>query len=133
MTPRYVTATTTSWLNVSPDPIPLEDEMEEDDRYRLYRLCQCSECGGSAKVDGRRCRTCRGEGRTLDCVATATDPESVGVALITLALEDEFDGCPFGLMDRPKGQTGRWLVKPWGASPRNVSDAGKVLRSARHA
>jgi hypothetical protein len=96
------------------------------------RLCQCDDCGGTARVDGARCKTCRGEGSTLDEVATCGSPEAVGVALVTLALEDEFDGCPVGILDS-LGDTGRkWLIRPWLPSTRNVSDAGRLLQSRRH-
>lgn len=130
---RYVTPRGEESENT--DPTPPEHEMEEG-RYRIYRLCLCDDCNGIGKLyDGvavrKRCKSCRGEGRTLGIVATATDPESVGVALITLAAEGEFDECPIGIMHRPEGQSGRWLVKPWLPSPRNLSDAGRILRSAR--
>jgi hypothetical protein len=142
-------------------------------RFALYRLCECAECGGTGKMeyesssDGcmhrERCSVCRGEARTLELIATCESPEAVGVALVTLTHEGEFEECPLGLLDRMppcprcKGEcylerswleygsdepcpecdatgmksTGTWLVKPWGPSPRNLSDAGKVLRSAR--
>jgi hypothetical protein len=109
-------------------------------RYRIYRLCLCDSCDATGKrqttlalpnTTSVRCPDCRGEGKTLDCVATATDPESVGVALVTLALEDEFTDCPVGIMDRPEGQTGKWLIKPWLPSARNVSDAGRTLAHAK--
>jgi hypothetical protein len=112
--------------------------------WRLYSLCPCENCSGTGKkievgtfasaMDAKlkRCPNCRGEGRTLALKATATDPQSVGVALCTLAEEGEWDGdCPFGLMYRPEGQKGRWLLKPWQASTRNVSDAAKLLRAQR--
>lgn len=116
------------------DSTPSDDKMKG--RYRIYRLCLCEKCGGRGRLaltSGKenRCKSCRGEGRSLEVVATATDPESVGVALITLAAEGEFDECPIGVMDRPEGQSGRWLVKPWLPSPRNLSDAGRVLQTAR--
>ena len=132
---RHVTHEGVTWEADarSPDTTPLEPEKEE--RYRIYRLCLCDDCAGSGKTPDalkpRRCKSCRGEGRSLDLVATATDPESVGAALVTLAIEGEFDECPVGLMDRPEGQTGRWLIKPWLPSPRNLSDAGRVLQTAR--
>ncbi len=123
----------------SSKPTPPSVEME-DAPYRIYRLCACGFCNGTGKIQSHpelksigatRCKTCRGEGKNLSLLATATDAASVGVALVTLAEEDEFDGCPMGLMFRPEGQPGKWLVKPWPASPRNISDAGKLLRSAR--
>ncbi len=120
----------------SPDPTPPSVEMEDPERYRIYRLCECGDCKGTGKeLDAeaklKRCASCRGEGKSLDLVATCTDPASVGVALVTLAAEGEFDECPIGLMDRPEGEKGRWLILPWLPSARNVSDAGKLLRSAR--
>ena len=139
---RYVTPDGSS---ASTDPTPDSFEMEEDECYRLYRLCPCENCAGTGKVGGTvyvsggvsatkpaRCKDCRGEGRTLDLVATATNTEAVGVALVTLASEGEWDECPFGLMHRPEGETGKWLLKPWGPSARNISDAGRTLAKARH-
>jgi cytochrome c553 len=35
-----------------------------------------------------------------DLVATVSSPEAVGVALVTLAREGEFEECPLGLLDR---------------------------------
>jgi len=123
------------------------------ERFRIYRLCECPECGGTGKVTipGKihgtpgalgsyavaptiqRCPECRGEGRTRQLVATMETPEAVGVALVTLGREGEFEECPVGLLEtRPEGKTtGTWLIKPWLASPRNVSDAGKLLRAQR--
>ena len=123
------------------NPTPLSGEMEEDTPYRLYRLCPCETCNGTGKIlpmispssPTTRCKVCRGEGKNLALLATATDPQSVGVALVTLAEEGEWDECPFGLMYRPHGETGKWLLKPWGPSARNVSDAGRTLaRSKNH-
>lgn len=82
----------------------------EADRYSLYRLCDCTACGGKGKrylgypgVRGSgegRCPDCRGEGRIRQEIATAGTPEAVGVALVTLAREGEWEECPFGLLDR---------------------------------
>lgn len=47
-----------------------------------------------------RCPNCRGEGRFRQEIATCESPEAVGVALVTLAREGEWDECPFGLLDR---------------------------------
>jgi hypothetical protein len=128
---RYVTHEGVTWVNEqTPESTPPDPGMEE--AYRIYRLCLCGDCAGSGKREGKRCKDCRGEGRSLELVATATDPESVGVALITLAGEGEFDECPIGLMFRPEGQTGKWLIKPWLPSARNLSDAGRVLQTGRH-
>ncbi len=102
------------------------------------RLCPCENCGGRGYhgVKGKlpppeRCKECRGEGRTLEEVTTCPDEASVGLALVTLAREGEWDECPFGLIDS-EGEVGlKWLVRPWLPSPRNVSDAGRVLQSAK--
>ena len=124
-------------VSASTESTPLPDETEGP--FRLYRLCLCDDCGGSGKQrnwadhsEKRRCPGCRGEGRSLELVATATDPESVGVALVTLAREGEWEECPIGLLYRPEGKTGTWLVRPWLPSARNLSDAGRTLASARH-
>jgi len=58
------------------------------------------------------------------------------VALVTLGREGEWtdaDGtpCPLGLLDTEGEKGKKWLVLPWRPSPRNVSDAGRVLGSAR--
>ena len=119
-----------------------EDEDGRNDpaqRFACYRLCVCEACGATGKTPAfehepatrGRCRDCNGEGRTLELVATAGTPEAAGVAIVTLAREREFEECPFGLLDR-QGETGqKWLIRPWLPSPRNVSDAGKLLRSQR--
>lgn len=107
----------------------------EDERYRLYRLCECTTCNGIGKWDlyytPKRCEDCRGEGRTRELVATATDPESLGVALVTLGREGEWKDCPIGILDT-EGATGeKWLVRPWLPSARNVSDAGRTLAQSK--
>jgi hypothetical protein len=109
-----------------------------EERYRLYRLCPCAACNGSGKdpdpIDGRtsmRCPDCRGEGRIRELVATATDPQSVGVAIITLGREGEWDECPIGILDT-QGETGKkWLVSPWQPSARNVTDAARTLAKSK--
>lgn len=137
------------------------------DRFGLYRLCHCLTCEGQKRVElsrsgrhrtSKRCPDCRGEGRTLQEVASCESAEALGVALVTLAREDEFSDCPIGVLDRMpecehceiassetpwthpwcehcKGSgikpAGTWLVKPWLPSPRNASDAGRLLRSRR--
>lgn len=110
-------------------------------RFRLYRLCKCAACFGIGKVSTEtesqdevtfgiiRCPDCRGEGRTLQVVASATDAESIGVALVTLSQEGEWDECPLGLYDGEADPGGKWLIRPWLPSPRNVTDAAKLLRS----
>ena len=101
------------------------------------RLCECSDCEGRGSITNKtpryvyRCQNCRGEGKTLDEIARCDTPADVGVALVTLATEGEFDGCPFGLID-DQGETGlKWLVRPWVASPRNVSDAARTLAKSK--
>lgn len=113
------------------------------ERFHLYRLCECASCDGTGKDDRAiairhaRCEACRGEGRTRDLVATCATPEAVGVALVTLGREGEFDECPIGILDTMgyledvEVQGGKWIVKPWLPSARNVSDAGRTLRQAR--
>lgn len=117
---------------VTPEP---EDDPRQ--RYRLYRLCECPVCDGRGYplyVEHRkvnRCRECRGEGRVRQEIAATESPEALGVALVTLAREGEFEDCPIGLLDK-EGEVGKkWLIRPWLPSARNVSDAGRVLRSAR--
>ena len=104
---------------------------DPNQRYSLFRLCPCDACGATGKMDAKRCRTCRGEGRELQLLATCGSPEALGVTIVTLALEDELAECPIGLLD-DMGEPGyRWLVRPWLASPRNVTDAGRQLRQQR--
>jgi hypothetical protein len=119
------------------DSISMEDDPRE--RFRLYRLCECSTCGGSGKIElggvqsgtVGKCPTCRGEGRMRDLVATMETPEAVGVALVTLAREGEFEDCPIGLLDT-QGETGqKWLIRPWLPSTRNVADAARLMRAQR--
>lgn len=110
---------------------------DPNQRFRIYRLCACAECDGHGQVHApaamKRCPDCRGEGSSLDLIATCGTPEAVGVALITLAREDELDGCPIGILD-DQGETGhKWLVRPWLASPRNVRDAAKLMQKQRYA
>lgn len=115
-------------MNVTDDP----------ERYRIYRLCECTACEGTGKVRGGmdmdaryRCRKCRGEGRTRDLVAACGTPEALGVALVTLGREQEFAGCPIGILDTAGDTDEKWLVRPWQPSARNVSDAGRTLQAAR--
>ncbi len=132
---------------LSPNPTPPEAEMEgSEERFRLFRLCPCENCDGTGKTEVSmftparpslvkivRCKVCRGEGRELVEVATCGSPEAVGVALVTLGREGEWKDCPVGLLDSEGEKGQKWLVLPWDRSPsaRNISAAGKVLRSAR--
>lgn len=113
------------------------------ERFALYRLCECAACHGKGKIHEPgafsdtgfptmlRCDTCRGEGRTRDLVATCATPEAVGVALITLGREGEWNECPIGVLDTLGEPGEKWIVRPWLPSARNVSDAGRTLQKAR--
>lgn len=90
-------------------------EPDERQRYRIYRLCP-----GETKSE---------------LIATCATEGAVGVALCTLGREGEFDpgegDCAIGILDT-MGEVGeKWLVRPWLASPANVSAAGRVMRTAR--
>jgi len=118
--------------------------MQDDERFALYRLCECAACGGAGKsldaqplgrtgftVGVQRCPDCRGEGRTRDLIATCATPEAVGVALVTLGREGEWEGCPIGVKDS-LGEVGKkWIVRPWLPSARNVSAAGRTLAQSK--
>lgn len=114
---------------------------DSPERFAIYRLCDCTTCGAkgtvpeAVRVNGRwvdkRCEDCRGEGRTRDLVATCATPEAVGVALVTLGREGEWEGCPVGLLDSEGEEGERWLVRPWLPSARNVSQAGRTLAAQR--
>jgi hypothetical protein len=104
---------------------------DERERFQLVRLCDCTVCGGTGKWNRVRCRDCRGEGQTRQTVATCASPEAVGVALVTLGREGEWDECPIGILDT-LGETGqKWIVRPWLPSARNVSAAGRTLRQTQ--
>lgn len=111
----------------------------DPERYQLYRLCECTTCEGTGKVrllqdsigGNPRCPDCRGEGRTRDLIATCATPEALGVAIVTLAREGEWEGCPVGILDT-QGETGqKWLVRPWLPSARNVTDAARTLAKSK--
>jgi len=140
MASRYVTSTADTSRS---EPARLDsiaygpgETWPVDPRYRLMRLCECEACEGRGKLriaqgEFARCPDCRGEGKTLDEVARCDTPAAIGTALVTLATEGEFDGCPFGLID-DQGEPGlKWLVRPWVASPRNVSDAARTLAKSK--
>ena len=89
-----------------------------------------------SEVDGRRdpaqrfALYCLRDGEK-ELLATAATPEALGVALVTLGREGELEECPIGILDR-MGEVGqKWIVRPWLPSPRNASDAGRLLRSRR--
>lgn len=113
----------------------------DEERFHLYRLCQCTTCEGTGKADyddlqigvmtTRRCSECRGEGRTRDLVATCATPEALGVAIVTLGREGEWEGCPLGCLDTMGEPGEKWIFRPWLPSARNLSDAGRTLRQAQ--
>lgn len=119
----------------------LTSEADSQERFRLYRLCPCEQCAGrgyetamgtDAPLSTRtRCGECRGEGKVRQLVATCATPADVGVALVTLGREGEWADCPFGCLDTMGEPGEKWIVKPWLASPRNVSDAGRLLNQAK--
>lgn len=80
-------------------------------RYRIYRLCP-----GETEPE---------------LIATCESEAAVGVTLCTLGREEEFDGCPVGVLDTMGEINQKWIVTPWLPSPRNLSDAGRMLRRAR--
>ena len=94
-----------AWEDVAP--------RDEYNRYRIY---------------------CRAHDGTLTLIATCATAEAVGVAIVTLGREGEFDDCAAGVLDT-MGETGqKWVLRPWEASAQNVSVAGHVLAKApRHA
>jgi hypothetical protein len=118
---------------VTPEPNP--------ERFRLFRLCDCPTCGGKGKADRGthlfplivKCPECRGEGRVQQELATCATPEAVGVAIVTLAREGEWDECPFGLLDSDGEKGQKWLITPWLPSARNVSDAARTLAKSKTA
>lgn len=81
----------------------MSDRNVTEERFSLYRLCACPVCEGRSRLPGAeiaRCLECRGEGRVRQEIATAETPEAVGVAIVTLGREHEWEGCAFGLLDR---------------------------------
>lgn len=101
------------------DSTPLLDWEQEDgrndpeQRYAIYKVCPGNE-------------------REKVLVFTTGTEAGVGVGLILNAREGMFveDGqpCRIGILDRQGEKGKRWLVLPWEASPRNASDAGRLLQ-----
>lgn len=57
----------------------------------------------------------RRKGDDLSLIATTPTAEGVGVAIMTLGLEGEFENASVGVLDSggdPRN-TGRWVVNPW--------------------
>jgi len=116
-----------------------EPEYDPRERFVLYRLCDCTTCEGKGKDPSesfgpgsfKRCPDCRGEGRVRQEVATCESPEAVGVALVTLGREQEWEGCAFGCLDRGGEKGHKWLVTPWLPSARNVTDAARTLARSK--
>jgi len=114
------------------------------ERFHIYRLCDCTSCNATGKVSrmveldeeigtdfSARCDACRGEGRTRDLVATTATEEGVGLTLVTLGREGEWNECPVGILDTMGEPGEKWILRPWLPSARNTSQAGRVLRSAQ--
>lgn len=68
-----------------------------------------------------------------ELVATCGSPEALGVAIVTLGREHEFDECPIGILDTFGEKGEKWLVKPWTPSARNVTDAARTLARSKKA
>lgn len=107
-----------------------------EERYRIYRLTECPNCNGTGKsrkvkAKGLRCSDCRGEGNVRELVATCETPGDVGEAIVRLGREGEFKDSPIGLLDTMGDLNQKWIVKPWQPSPRQISDAGRVLARSR--
>lgn len=80
-------------------------------RFRIYRLCEGIE--------------------DPQLVATCETPQAVGVTLVELGREGEWDDCPVGVLD-VMGEPGlRWIFRPWLPNPTNITEAGRMLRTAR--
>jgi hypothetical protein len=118
------------------------ERADPEQRFFIYRLCDCEACGGRGHGDLEtttpgysarpRCPVCRGEGRKLQLVATAPTPEAVGAAIVQLGREGEFGECPVGCLDtRAEEGERKWLISPWLPSPRNVSDAARLLAKSK--
>lgn len=109
-------------------------KQDPNQRFKLYRLCDCIKCRGTGKnpkkTGGLKCPECRGEGKTRDLVATCKE-DDVGATLITLGREGEWKDCAFGLLDTMGEVNEKWLIKPWLPSARNISEAGRQLNRAR--
>ena len=74
---------------------------------------------------------CRSHDGTLTLVATCGTEEAVGVTICTLGREHEFDDCALGVLDEMGEKGERWIVRPWEASAKNTSDAGRVLARSK--
>ncbi len=87
-----------------------EGRLDPEQRFRIY------------------CRTHEGE---LQLIATCGSPEALGVAIVTLGREHEFDDCALGVLDVLGEKGERWIIRPWEASAKNASDAGRVLAKSK--
>lgn len=74
-------------------------------------------------------RIYRRRGRTADLIATAPDMEAVGVAICTLAGEDELEDASLGILHRPDpAKRGSWLVNPWAPGKQIPRSRGRVRK-----
>lgn len=83
---------------------------DPEQRYRIY------------------CRTHEGE---LQLLATCGSEAAVGVTICTLGREHEFENCALGIIDEMGEKGQRWILRPWEASAKNASDAGRVLAKSK--
>lgn len=85
---------------------------DERQRWRIYRVLDSGE---------------------PELLATTDSAEGVGVCIVTLGAEGEFDDAACGVLDSmPEGKTtGTWVLKPWCASPKVVSAAARVLAKSK--
>lgn len=74
---------------------------------------------------------CRDHEGLLTLIATAGSPEAVGVAIVTLGREQEFEDCALGILDTMGEVGSKWVLRPWEASARNVSIAGRTLAKSK--
>lgn len=82
---------------------------DEQHRYRIYRL----RAGAND--------------RERECIAAEPDPQSLGVKLVELGKAGKLADCAVGILDVLGEPDEKWILRPWLPSPRNVSDAGRVL------
>lgn len=98
----------------------------EEERYRIYELRLCRECGGSGRIDfdgnggwaTNRCELCDG-GYELVCVAAVGSLQAIGLCLATLAEDDREAGLASpparGVKDDLER---RWLCSLWNPKKR---------------
>lgn len=138
------------------EKLTLRNVEPNSERFVLFCLVDCPTCEAKGKVVSPdwglsidRCGDCRGEGKQRSELGSCGTEEALGVMLATLGREGQLDGCAHGCLDTqpdcPKCErygcekcgwtgikpTGSWLWRPWLPSPRNASDAGRVLAKSK--